>query len=247
MKQKITKRVAVVVGTTVIALGAAGYAVAQSGDSREDERKAFLNDAAQRLDKSPEELTKALQEAAIARIDAGVKDGRITEEQANEMKERIRQGDGLPFLGGPGGHGHHHRGGGPRAGLTAAAEYLGLSAAELREQLHDDRSLADVAGERNKSVDGLKDAMEKAIRADIEKAVENRRLTREQADRMLEDVRSRIDEKVERGGPSRGGPGGHRGPGGPGGPGGFGPPPGDGDGPPPPADGPPPPPPGDDG
>ena len=69
MKDKLTRKVAVIVGTTVIALGATGFAVAQNGNSREDERKAFLNDAAQRLDVSPEKLTKALQDAAIARID----------------------------------------------------------------------------------------------------------------------------------------------------------------------------------
>jgi hypothetical protein len=236
MKHRLTKRVAVIVGTTVIALGAAGYAVAQNGNSRDDERKAFLNDAAQRLDVSPEKLTKALQDAAIARIDAAVKAGRLTEEQATEMKERVRQG-GVPFLGGPGGPrggpGHHQRGG-PPPGITAAAKYLGLTKAQLREQLGDDKSLADVAKARGKSVDGLKDAMEKAIRADIEKAVGDKKLTREQADRMLEDLDSRIGDKVERTGGPRG-RGGHGGPGGPppGGPG-FGPPPG---GPPPPADG----------
>ena len=239
MKERLTRRVAVIVGTTVLALGATGYAVAQSGDSREDERKAFLNDAAQRLDKSPEELQEALQEAAIARIDAAVKDGRLTEEQANEMKERIRSGGGIPFLGGPhgpGGPGHHH-GGGPRVGMEAAAEYLGLSREELREQFEDGKSLKEIAEDRNKSVDGLKDAMEKAIRADIEKAVDDKRLTQEQADQILAGLDDRLDEKIKRKGDDHG-PGGRGGPGGPpppGGPG-FGPPPGDGP-PPPPADG----------
>jgi hypothetical protein len=217
MKDKLTRKATLIVATAAISLGAAGFAVAQSGDSREDERKAFLDDAAQRLDVSPEQLTNALKEAAIARVDAAVKAGRLTEERGNEIRERIRQGDGVPFLGGPGGPGHHHRHG-PPPGMTAAAEYLGLPAAELREQLVDGKSLADVAGDRDKSVDGLKEAMEKAIRADIEQAVEDEKLTRERADRILEDLESRIDEKVER----EGGPRGSRG--GPGGPG-FGPPP----------------------
>lgn len=232
MKQRLTRKVAVIAGTTVIALGVTGYAVAQSGDTREEEKQAFLNDAAQRLDTTPEKLTQALKEAAIARVDAAQRDGRLTEEQANEMKERIRQGDGVPFLGGRGGPGGpgHHGGPGRGAGREAAAEYLGLSKAELHEQLHDGKSLADVAGDRNKPVDGLKDAMEKAIRADVEQAVEDKRLTREQADQILEDLPERLDEKVERTHP-RGGPGGPGGRGGPGGPG-FGPPPGDG--PPPP-------------
>jgi hypothetical protein len=247
MKEKLTRKVAVIVGTAVVALGATGYAVAQSGNnSRDDERKAFLNDAAQRLDVTPEKLTKALQDAAIARIDAAQKAGRLTEEQANEMKAHVRQGGGLPFLGGPGGPGGHggpgHHGGGPRAGMTAAAKYLGLTEAELHAKLEGGKSLADVAKAENKSVDGLKAAIEKAVRADIAKAVTDKKLTQAQADEILKDLKSRIAGKVARKGDEhrRGGPGrGHGGPGGPppggpppGGPG-FGPPPA---GPPPPAD-----------
>ena len=239
MKEKLTRKVAVIVGTAVVAMGATGYAVAQSGNSsRDDERKAFLNDAAQRLDVTPEKLTKALQDAAIARIDAAQKAGRLTEEQANQMKAHVRAGGGLPFLGGrggPGGPGHHH-GGGPRAGMTAAAKYLGLTEAELHAKLEGGKSLADVAKAENKSVDGLKAAIEKAVRADIAKAVTEKKLTRAQADEILKDLKSRIADKVERKGDER--RRGHHGrPGGPppGGPG-FGPPPGG-----PPPGGPPPP------
>ena len=237
MKSRLTRRVAIIAGTAVLALSGGTYAVAHGIGGGEKEREALLDDAAERLNVTPEELTKALKEAAAARIDQAVKDGRITQEQADEMKERLEQGGGVPFLGGPGGPGGpggHH---GPPPGMDAAAEYLGLSPEQLREQLMDGKSLADVAEDRDKSVDGLKEAMEKAIRADIAKAVEDKRLTQEQADRILEDLESRLDDKVERTGPphGRGGPGGPGGPGGgpggPGGPGGghgFGPPPGPG-------------------
>ena len=146
MKSRLTRRVAIIAGTAVLALSGATYAVAHGiGGGDPKEREAFLNDAADRLNVTPEELTKALKEAAIARVDQAVKDGRLTEAQANEIKERIQQGDGLPGFGrgGPGGPGHHH---GPPPGMDAAADYLGLSPEELREQLHDNKSLADIAG-----------------------------------------------------------------------------------------------------
>jgi len=228
MKSRLTRRVAVIAGTTVLALSGATFAVANGIVGGEKERDAFLNDAAQRLNVTPDELTKALKEAAAARIDQAQKDGKITKEQADEMKQRLEQSDGLPFLGrhGPG---EVHRVG-PPPGITAAADYLGLTEKELHEQLIDGKSLADVAKAENKSVDGLKDAMEKAIRADIAKAVDDKKLTQAQADRMLENLDERIAERVEQDGPP--GPKFHRrgGPGGPDGPG-FGPPPG---GPPPP-------------
>jgi hypothetical protein len=242
MKEKLNRRVAVIVGTTVLALSGGAYAVAQSGSSGGNERKAFLADAAQRLNVTPDQLTKALQDAAIARIDAAVKAGRLTEAQGTEMKQHIAQGD-LPFLGGRGGPGGPHRGfgfhrGGPPPDITAAQKYLGLSAAELRKQLESGKSLADVAGAQNKSVDGLKSAMEAAVRADIEKAVSDKKLTRTQADQILKDLSSHLDQRIQgkglRGPGGPGGPGGPDGPGGPGGPpGGPGGPPGgdrDGDG-----------------
>jgi hypothetical protein len=222
MKSRLTRRVAIIAGTTILALGGATYAVAHGVGGGEKEREAFLDDAAQRLNVTPEELTKALKEAAAARIDQARADGRVTQEQADEMKRRLEESDWLPFLGPPRVV-HLHRVG-PPPGMEAAARYLGLSEAELREQLMDGRSLAEVAEARNKSVDGLREAMERAIRADVEKAVDEGGLTRRQADRILEHLDGRIDEKIERAGRPRG-PHGRGGPGGPGGPG-FGPLPG---------------------
>jgi hypothetical protein len=215
------------------------YAIAQSGDSPKAERQAFLDDAAQRLDVTPQKLTQALQDAAIARIDAAVKAGRLTEAQGTEMKQHIRAGE-LPFLGGPGGPGGPHGGpgfhrGGPPPGIAAAETYLGLSRAELRKQLESGKSLADVANAQNKSVDGLESAMEKAIRADIAKAVDDKKLTQAQADEMLKDLPQHLADRIQdKDGPGPGGHGGRFGPGAPGGPPppdgdgdhGFGPPPG---------------------
>ncbi|HEX8051837.1 MAG TPA: hypothetical protein VF517_02525, partial [Thermoleophilaceae bacterium] len=198
MKRKLTRRVAVIAGATVLALSGGTYAVAHGIGGGEKEQQAFLDDAANRLNVTPEQLTKALKEAAAARIDQAVKDGRITKAQGDEMKQRLEQGGGVPFLGGPGGPGHGGPGGhhGPPPGMDAAADYLGLSEDQLRDQLMDGKSLADVAKAKNKSVDGLKDAMEKAIRADIAKAVKAKRLTQQQADRILQDLDSRLDERV---------------------------------------------------
>jgi hypothetical protein len=123
-----------------------------------------------------------------------------------------------------------HRGGpgGPFGKHEAAAKYLGLSQDDLHEKLEGGKSLADVAKERNKSVDGLKDAMLAEAKKNLDEAVDDKKLTRSQADQIFDRMKSHIDDRINgkphtmrfRGGP--GGPGGHGGPGGPG----FGPPPG---------------------
>jgi nitrogen-specific signal transduction histidine kinase len=84
------------------------------------------------------------------------------------------------------------------AGLDGAAKYLGLTGAQLRTQLESGKSLADVAKARNKPLAGLKGAIEAAVKSDLDKAVAGKRLTQAQADRILSDLRSRLDAVVNR-------------------------------------------------
>jgi hypothetical protein len=222
MDSRLKRRVAVgVAGLAVAAGGGIAYAATQT--TPEKERKAFLDDAAKRLNTTPGKLEAALAAAAKARIDAAVADGRLTKAQGDEIKPRIDQGGGLPFLGrggpgfdhhGPGGHRH----GGPFGGLDAAAKYLGLTEAKLFAQLRAGKSLADVAKAQNKSVDGLKSALTDEAKARLDQAVKDKRLTQAEADRIQKELAARIDDVVN-------GKGGKGGPGRPGhGHGGWGPP-----------------------
>ena len=82
------------------------------------------------------------------------------------------------------------------AGLDGAAEYLGLTEAQLRERLRDGDSLAEVAEAENKSVDGLKAAIKTGITAKLDEAVKAGRLTEAQKTRMLRNIDERIDALV---------------------------------------------------
>jgi len=198
----------------VAALAATGGTYAATKPSEKQERQAFLKSAAERLDVSSTKLEDALEGAQADRLDAAVKAGRITKAQADDLKKRTAEG-GLPFLGGPRHHGRHGPGGPGHGGHKAAAKYLGLSDSALRKQIISGRSLADVAKARGKSLDGLKDAMKKAITAKLDKGVKDERLTEAQRKEMLADLDERVDEMVARKG-GRFGPGGGGGPGGPG-------------------------------
>jgi AraC-like DNA-binding protein len=107
-------------------------------------------------------------------------------------------------LGGPGGPGGPRGPGGPfMAGLDAAAKYLGLTDAQLRTQLQSGKSLAQVAGDRNKPVAGLKSAIEAAVKKDLDQAVSDKRLTQQQENRILAGLHSRLDIIVNRTGGAR--------------------------------------------
>jgi hypothetical protein len=172
----------------------AGGAIAATQLSPRQESQAVVNDAAEQLGVEPSELTAALKQALANRVDAAVADGRLTEAQGAELKERIHAGD-VPLLGlgGPGfGHrGHHHFG-----QLAAAASYLGMTEANLRAALEDGKTLAQVARDRGKSVGSLVTAMTNAARADLNEAVQSGRLTDAQRDSIVNGLRTRITALV---------------------------------------------------
>ena len=189
----------------VAALAGAGAAIAGGGLGSSEDQQAIIDDAAKRLGVEPDALENALEQALEARLDEAVQAGRLTEEQAAELKERLEAGT-LPLFGGrgPGHHGFGMHGGG---GLEAAASYLGLTEAELRAELADGKSLADVAEAEGKSVDGLKDVLLADATKKLAEAVADGRLTDAQRDEALERLEERLDDLVERTGPGpRGGP-----------------------------------------
>jgi hypothetical protein len=73
----------------------------------------------------------------------------------------------------------------PGALLKAAAEYVGLSRAELVKQARSGQTLAQIAVARGKTVEGLKAAMSAAFKARLDASVSAGKLTRAQADARL--------------------------------------------------------------
>jgi len=210
-------RIAAVATAGALAAAGTGVAVATSAsDDAKQREQAVLEDAAGRLDVDADELRDALAAAVDSQLDAEVKAGRLTQEQADAIKQ-MRDRSGL-VLGGPGHPGGPHgfgvRGdhrGGPGEVMGAAAKALGISERKLFTQLRNGKSLQQIAKAQGKDYADVKAAMRAAVKTELDEAVKDGRLTQEQADDMLEHLTDRLDD---------GGFG--RGPGGPP-PGGFGP------------------------
>jgi hypothetical protein len=77
--------------------------------------------------------------------------------------------------------------------FTAAANYLGLSQAQLRGQLLAGKSLAQVTTAQGKSVSGLKSAIAAAVTARINA---DSRLTAAQKTALIAEMKSHIDAMV---------------------------------------------------
>lgn len=187
----------------LVGLGAAGAIAASHVLSRGDASKAVIDDAAKQLGVKPSELSDALKQALKNRVDAAVDAGKLTEEQGKRLKERI-DSDAFPLLAGPFGvrglgprvHGFGPGFWGPRPlrGLAireTAADYLGMSEADLREELRD-RTLAEIAKDKGKSVDGLVKVLVAAEESALDEAVADGRITKAHAS----EIKSRLAEHV---------------------------------------------------
>jgi polyhydroxyalkanoate synthesis regulator phasin len=177
-----------VAAAAAVAGGGAAVAADRLGSSGDSQ--AVVNDAAKQLGVTPSALTAALKKALENRVDAAVAAGRLTKAQGEELKQRIESGD-LPLFFGPRGGPHEHFG-----ELDAAASYLGLTEAQLETQLESGKSLAQVAKDRGKSVDGLIQALVDQATKRLDAAVAAGRLTKEQERQILVGLKQRITDFV---------------------------------------------------
>jgi hypothetical protein len=80
--------------------------------------------------------------------------------------------------------------------LDAAASYLGMTDASLKAALEGGKTLAQIAGDRGKSVHGLVNALVDDAEAELAAAVDAGRLTDAQRDSMLLGLKERIASLV---------------------------------------------------
>src|SRR5437660_465108 len=152
----------------VLAAAGGGAAIAATGSgSPAEESQAVVDDAAKQLGISPSKLSGALKKALGDRVDAAVAAGRLTKADGDALKQRINSDD-FPLFDG------FHRGFGQFGffgTISAAADYLGLTEAQLRSQLESGKSLGQVATAQGKTVAGLIDALVRAAKQRADSAV----------------------------------------------------------------------------
>ena len=209
MKRLRSRKGIAIIVVALAAVGGGGAAIAAAQDAPSSAADSYLEGVARHLGVSTDELQDAMKAAALDEVEAAREDGRLTQEQADALKERIESGEVPPFFGALLGprfdrgfdrfphpmpfHRHFFF----EEKLATAADYLGLSEDELEEKLNDGSTLAEVAQAEGKSVDGLKQALLEAARGRIDQAVEDGDLKQAEADDLLEGLEERIDAFVE--------------------------------------------------
>ena len=191
------KRKVVAGAAAALAVGGTGAGVAATklSHSPREESQAVVNDAAKQLGVEPSKLSAALKKAYEDRVDAAVADGSITKAEGDALKQRL-ESDGLPLVAPPLGFRHFgfHDHGPP--GLPAAAKYLGLSETQLESKLESGKTLAQVAKDEGKLVDGLVAALRTDLKQKLDQAVSDGRLTKAQEEQVLAAADQRLNDLV---------------------------------------------------
>jgi ribosomal protein S20 len=133
------------------------------------------------------DLGPAAKKAAITTIDAAVAAGDISKAVGDRLKAKVEaaEGDGCRWFAA-----HLKRIAGAvhviRDGVTAAAEVLDMTPAELRSELRSGKTLKEIATAEGVNYDTLTAAVIAAVKSDLDAAVKAGTITQARADRILD-------------------------------------------------------------
>ncbi len=137
-------------------------------------------------------LIAALTADAKDNLAAAVAADWLTQKQADAMLERVTKEITALVNNGPAVPPEK-----PAGPLDAAAKYLNnMSVADLMTALKGGKSLADVAKDKNLSVDGLVTALTADAKTKLDKAVADERITQSQANAILSKLTERVTKAV---------------------------------------------------
>ncbi|WP_243013835.1 hypothetical protein [Brevibacillus borstelensis] len=170
-----------------------------SADELKEALKAdkSLADVAKEQGVSVEDVVKLIAEQEEAQLTEAVKAGKLTQEQADKMKENAAERIQKMVE-----STRQDRGFGPHGGFVffkseELLKLLDLTAEELDTKLKAGKSLADVAKTQGVSVEDVVSLIAKHQEEQLAEAVKAGKLTQEQADKMSENASERIQKMVE--------------------------------------------------
>jgi len=213
----------VAVGLVVALLfGTAGFALAQ-GAGGSNPLGDFLGRVAAKLGIQKSDLEGAIVQVEKEMLDEAVQAGKLSQDRAGAIKKRLDEGKigPFPFLGGLGAGVHRgrigaHQGwkgdhwggkgfdlsGRPGRALAAEskalAQFLGMTPEELKAALRSGKSVAQVAQEKGKSRDELKDFLTTRVLARLDQAVKDGKLTQEKGDQIKAKILQKLENWIDR-------------------------------------------------
>jgi len=168
----------------------AGVALAQGGGDGgvQAERQSFASRVASHLGVTEQQLVDAAKTARLEMLEEAVAVGKISPEDAEQIRKRIEESRGLGF----GLRGWRVRALGGI--VSSVAETLDMTPSEIFQDLRQGQSLAEIGQAKGVSTDTLKSAILTAAGEKLDQAVANGKLTQEQADKITARLTDNIDK-----------------------------------------------------
>lgn len=178
----------------IVVVSALGGSITQAEEPGGEGRGAMFNEAmANQLGISVEELVAGRQEVLNQALDAAVASGRITPEQAEEIRENPRKAR-RQFIRNAASHVRGFVG----DIMSVAADSIGISKETLVEGLKSGQSLGQIAEANGTSKADLKADLTSAVEAKLDAAVAEGKISQEQADKVSANLSERLDNLIDR-------------------------------------------------
>jgi hypothetical protein len=197
---KLLAASAAVVVLAAGAIGAATYVSAQTPGQTQSQgtaRQQFLDRLAGNLNVTPDQLTGALKTTELQTVDDLLANGKITQAQADKLKDAINSGKDLglgKLLAARGRAAEKLRLAIRKEIVTSAAGAIGISPADLRKEFKDGKSIADVAGEHSVSLGTVKAKITSDAKAKLDKLVTDGKIKQAREDKMLQTLADNLDK-----------------------------------------------------
>jgi polyhydroxyalkanoate synthesis regulator phasin len=168
----------------------AGVALAQGGGTgdTQGERPSLAARVAAHLGVTEQQLVDAFKAARLEMLDEAVAAGKISPEEADQIRQRIEKSQGLGL--GLRGWRIHALGG----IVSSVAETLDMTPREIVQDLRQGQSLAEIGQAKGVSTDTLKSAILTAADEKLDQAVADGKLTQDQADKIMTRLTDNIDK-----------------------------------------------------
>ena len=152
----------------------------------------FTGHVASNLGKTQSQVQKAIADAIGQTLNDAVKNGDLTQQQADAIKSRLGSSGstcaGLPGLGRRGGPGILPRAKAP--GLGEVAKALGISQSELQQDLRSGKTVKDLAAAKGMDEAAFRSKLASVTKADLDPQVASGKITQKQEDAVLQRIQT---------------------------------------------------------
>ncbi len=186
-----------VLGLVLSAALVGGTVFAQEGTatpttSANDLFQTFIDRLAQNLGISTDQLNQALSKTEQQTIDDAVSSGRLSQQQADALKQQIASGQTLAPLHELFGFGH----GGCGVDASAIASVLGITPQQLQTELQSGKTLKQVIADHGKSVDEVVNAVVAQLKTKLDAQVQSGKITQDQENTILSQQKQRLTDAI---------------------------------------------------